>query len=98
MLLPSTSPTVAFQPDYHHQGEGFDGKRRSFSPSASSPAVPERHSRDLSPRGRFRFCVCTGGNKKASKKTLTKWYIKVREYMIVKIKLNYCAGAIFKQF
>ncbi|KAK9709741.1 RasGEF domain [Popillia japonica] len=82
MLLPSTSPTVAFQPEYYQTEKSrfYDGKcasnSRSFSPSTTvSSGEFQRQSRDPSPRGRFRFCVCTG-TRKPNKKTLTKWYIK----------------------
>lgn len=35
------------------------------------------NGRDGSTKGKFRFCVCTGGPKKNNKKSSTKWYIKV---------------------
>ncbi|GJQ84094.1 Rgl [Trypoxylus dichotomus] len=84
MLLPSTSPAVAFQPEYYQTEKSrfYDGKstaNRSLSPTTRTQGNhQQRQSRDPSPRGRFRFCVCAG-NRKPNKKTLTKWYIKVSQ-------------------
>ncbi|XP_022914117.2 ral guanine nucleotide dissociation stimulator-like 1 isoform X1 [Onthophagus taurus] len=77
MLLPTASTTVAFQADFFQteKSKFYDGK--CYSNSANVVAGCTERNKDQSPKsGKFRFCVCTGYNRKANKKTLTKWYIK----------------------
>lgn len=82
MLLAAnnTYPLINYQYDHIYdvkeKSKLFASKCMALSHKDCFNDDNDRDSSSL--KGRFRFCVCTGGSKKNNKKPTAKWYIKVR--------------------
>lgn len=72
MLLPSSVPGAPF----HYESVLCQSEKTGLLIKCGNK------SRDSSPKGpKFKLCPCKGSIRTNGKKTLTKWYVKVRRVL-----------------